>query len=252
MNTDTEFSGRVALVTGGSRGIGRAVCVDLAKRGAGIAINFAENEAAATEACKQVEAAGAKCVAIKADVSDADAVAAVVETAERELGAIDILVTCAAIVHRQTHTEMDLATWRRTLAVNVDGTYHPVMAVKDGMIERGYGRIVCISSLAALRPRPKEIAYSVSKAAIIALVRSCAAAFAPAVRVNCVAPGFIDTEILAFMSEEAKREVIETTPLNRLGKPEEIAETVAFLLSDRSSFTTGQTVLASGGRGNLP
>ena len=252
MDTDGEFAGRVALVTGGSRGIGRAVCVDLAKRGARIAMNFAENEAAAAEACKQVEAAGARCLTIRADVSDAAAVAALVETAERELGAIDLLVTCAAIVREQAHTEMDLATWHSTLAVNVDGTYLPVMALKDGMIERGYGRIVCISSLAALRPRPTVIAYSVSKAAIISLVRSCAVAFAPAVRVNCVAPGFVDTEILAFMDAAAKREIIDTTPLKRLGRPEEIAEMVAFLLSDRSSFTTGQTVLASGGRANLP
>ena len=147
---------------------------------------------------------------------------------------------------------MDIATWHRTLAVNLDGVYHPVMALKDGMIERGYGRIVCISSIAGLRPRPSAIAYSVSKAGVIAFVRSCAAAFAPTVRVNCVAPGFVDTEMIAFMDEGEKREVIEATPLRRLGRPEEIAETVAFLLSERSSFTTGQTVLASGGQESVP
>ena len=250
MDTDLDFADRVALVTGGSRGIGRAVCVELARRGARIAINYADNRAAAAEACERVEAAGGTCLPIQADVSDPGAVAAMVETAARELGAVDLLVTCAAIVHEQTHTEMDLATWRRTFAVNLDGTYHPVMALKDGMIERGYGRIVCISSLAALRPRPTSVAYSASKAAIIALVRSCAVAFAPAVRVNCVAPGFVDTEILAFMDDEAKRAVIEATPLKRLGDPHEIAEMVAFLLSDRSSFTTGQTVLACGGQEN--
>ena len=252
MDTDTEFAGRVALVTGGSRGIGRAVCLDLARRGARIAMNYAENEAAATEARGLVEASGVACLPIRADVADPKAVASMVETAERELGAIDLLVTCAAIVRVQAHAEMDLETWHRTRAVNVDGTYHPVMAVKDGMIARGYGRIVCISSLAALRPRPTEIAYSVSKAAVIAFVRSCGVAFAPAVRVNCVAPGFVDTEILAFMDDEARREVMESTPMKRLGKPEEIAEMVAFLLSERSSFTTAQTVLSSGGRGTLP
>ena len=252
MDTETELAGRVALVTGGSRGIGRAVCVDLSRRGARIAMNYATNDAAATEARGLVEAAGAACLPIKADVSDPGAVTAMVETVEGELGAVDLLVTCAAIVHEQAHTEMDLANWHRTLAVNLDGTYHPVMAAKDGMIERGYGRIVCISSIAALRPRPTSIAYSASKAAVIALVRSCAVAFAPAVRVNCVAPGFVDTEILAFMDDAAKREVIEATPLKRLGKPEEIAEMVAFLLSERSSFTTGQTVLASGGQATVP
>ena len=252
MDTDTEFAGRVALVTGGSRGIGRAVSVDLARRGTRIAMNYAANDAAAAEARRLVEAAGTTCLPVKADVSEADAVAAMVETVERELGAVDLLVTCAAIVREQAHTEMDLATWHRTLAVNVDGTYHPVMAVKDGMIERGYGRIVCFSSIAALRPRPTVIAYSVSKAAVVAFVRSCAVAFAPAVRVNCVAPGFVDTEILDFMDDAAKREVIEATPLKRLGKPEEMAEMVAFLLSERSSFSTGQTVIASGGQAMLP
>ncbi len=252
MDTDTEFAGRVALVTGGTRGIGRAVSVDLARRGARIAMNYAENAAAASEARSLVEATGVACLPIKTDVSDPDAVAAMVASVERELGAVDLLVTCAAIVREQVHTEMDLETWHRTLAVNVDGTYHPVMAVKDGMIARGYGRIVCISSIAAIRPRPTVIAYSASKAAIIAFVRSCGVAFAPAVRVNCVAPGFVDTEILDFMDEAARQEVIDATPLKRLGKPEEIAEMVAFLLSDRSSFTTAQTVLASGGQATVP
>jgi 3-oxoacyl-[acyl-carrier protein] reductase len=215
-------------------------------------MNYVANDAAAAEARALVESTGVACLPIKADVSDAGAVATMVETAERELGAVDLLVTCAAVVHQQAHTEMDLVTWHRTLAVNVDGTYHPVMALKDGMIERGYGRIVCISSIAALRPRPTVIAYSASKAAVIAFVRSCAVAFAPTVRVNCVAPGFVDTEILDFMDDAAMREVIEATPLKRLGKPEEIAEMVAFLLSDRSSFTTAQTVLASGGQATLP
>ena len=252
MSAEPEFAGRVALVTGGSRGMGRAICVALARRGARIAMNYVENDAAAAEARAEIEAAGARCLALKADVSDATAVAAMIDTAEHELGAVDLLVTCAAIVHIEPHAEMELTTWRRTFAVNLDGTYHPVMALKDGMIARGYGRIVCISSIAALDSRPTVIAYAVSKAAIVAFVRSCAAAFAPGVRINSVAPGFIDTDMVAFLDEDQRREVIEATPLKRAGRPEEIAEMVTFLLSERSSFTTGQTVLASGGVESLP
>jgi len=138
------------------------------------------------------------------------------------------------------------------MAVNADGTYLAVMAVKDGMIERGYGRIVCFSSIAALRPRPAMLAYTASKAAVIALARSCAQAFAPSVRVNCIAPGLIDTDMIKSLDRGQQGHMIETTPLKRIGRPEEMAEMALFLLSERSSFTTGQVVVASGGRVTLP
>ncbi len=249
---DAEFSGRTALVTGGSRGIGRAISLQLAAEGARVAVNYVGDEAAARETQARIEAAGGTCRLFKADVSDADQVEAMVREVERELQPVDLLVTSAGINFVEAHAAMTYANWRRTMAVNLDGTFLPVMAVKDGMIQRRFGRIVCLSSIAALRPRPRLIAYSASKAAVIAFARSCAEAFAPDVRINCVAPGLIDTDMPASLDEGVKQAMIRDTPLERIGRPEEIAEMACFLLSERSSFTTGQTFVASGGRVSLP
>jgi 3-oxoacyl-[acyl-carrier protein] reductase len=251
--TSQEFAGRTALVTGGSRGIGRAVCLRLARAGASVAINYASNQAAAQDALALVEAEGAKGMVVQADVSAPDAVAAMVGSVEQRLGPVDLLVCSAGIAEVGHHTEIDFATWRRTMTVNLDGTYLPVMALKDGMLARGFGRIVCFASIAGLAARPTMLAYSTSKAAVIAFARSCSAAFAPAVRINCIAPGLIDTEMpAASLDEAARARMVEATPLKRIGRPEEMAETALYLLSERSSFMTGQTLVADGGRITLP
>lgn len=248
-----ELAGRTALVTGGSRGIGRAVCVRLAEEGARVGINYANNAEAARATERLVRAAGAECALLPADVSDPDAVAAMVGEAERTLGPIDLLVTSAGIAPAEVRGEVSFETWRRTMAVNVDGTFLPIMAVKDGMIARGFGRIVCFASIAGLRPRPAMLAYGTSKAAVIAFARSCSEAFAPHVRINCIAPGLIDTEMPAHSLDAATRQrMIDATPLGRIGRPEEMAELALFLLSERSSFTTGQVYVADGGRVTLP
>jgi 3-oxoacyl-[acyl-carrier protein] reductase len=248
-----ELAGRTALVTGGSRGIGRAVCARLACEGARVALNYAGNEQAARETERLVRAEGADCVLLKADVSDAAAVTAMVTEAERTLGPIDLLVTSAGIAPTEARGEVAFDTWRRIMAVNLDGTFLPIMAVKDGMIARGFGRIVCFASIAGLRPRPAMLAYSTSKAAVIAFARSCSEAFAPHVRINCIAPGLIDTDMPAASLDQATwQRMIEATPLKRIGRPEEMAELALFLLSERSSFTTGQVYVADGGRVTLP
>jgi 3-oxoacyl-[acyl-carrier protein] reductase len=248
-----ELAGRTALVTGGSRGIGRAVCVRLAREGARVALNYASSEQAAREAERLVRAEGAECVLLKADVSDPAAVAAMVAEAERTLGPIDLLVTSAGIAPTERRGEVAFETWRRIMAVNVDGTFLPVMALKDGMIARGFGRIVCFASIAGLRPRPAMLAYGASKAAVIGFARNCSEAFAPHVRVNCIAPGLIDTDMpAASLDQSTRQRMIEATPLKRIGRPEEMAELALFLLSERSSFTTGQVYVADGGRVTLP
>ena len=249
---EKELAGRVALVTGGSRGIGRAVCLVLAREGADVAVNYVADAEAAGRTRAEVEAAGVRGVTVKADVAREDEVAAMVAATEAELGPVDILVTSAGISPLEPHTELDLERWRRVMAVNLDGTFLSIMAVKDGMIARSFGRIVCLASVAGLRARSQFIHYSASKAAVIALVRSFAEALAPVVRVNCVAPGLIDTDMTDSFSPELRRAAIEATPLQRSGTPKEIAELTLFLLSERSSFTTGQTVVASGGRVTLP
>ena len=248
-----ELAGRTALVTGGSRGIGRAVGVRLAKAGARVALNYASNEAAAAEVLALVEAEGVECLLAQADVSDPEAVAAMVAAVERELGPVDLLVAAAGIAPAERRGAVDFETWRRIMAVNLDGTFLPVMALKDGMIARGYGRIVCFASIAGLRPRPAMLAYGTSKAAVVAFARSCSEAFAPQIRINCIAPGLIDTDMPAASLDAAtRRRMIEATPLKRIGRPEEMAELALFLLSERSSFTTGQTYVADGGRVTLP
>ena len=247
-----EFEGRTALVTGGSRGIGRATCLALAGAGARIAVNFAANQQAAEETLAQVEALDVEAMMVKADVSDPVAVTGMIKAVESTLGPVDLLVTSAGIARAEQHTEMTFEDWRRMLAINLDGTYLPVMQVKDGMLSRGYGRIVCIASIAGLRARGSMITYSTSKAAVIAFARSCAEAFGPSIRVNSVAPGLIDTDMGASMGAEVKQRLADEAFLKRIGTPEEIAETVLFLLSERSSFTTGQTYVADGGRVTLP
>jgi len=248
----TELQGKVALVTGGSRGIGRATCLALAREGARVAVNFANDEQAAAETQEQIHALGAEAITIKADVSSPEAVSDMVSSVQSAFGPVELLVTSAGVATAMHHSEMQFEHWRRMLAINLDGTYLPVMAVKDAMLAGGYGRIVCIASIAGLRARGSMITYSTSKAAVIAFARSCAESFGPSVRVNCVAPGLIDTDMGLSMGAEAVKRIAEEAFLKRIGRPEEIAETVLFLLSERSSFTTGQTYVADGGRTTLP
>ena len=138
------------------------------------------------------------------------------------------------------------------MATNVDGTLLPIKEVVPGMIKRKYGRIVCLSSIAGLGMRPHMITYGTSKAAVIALVRNLAGAVAPYVRINSVAPGLIETDMIESLDKKTRKTMIETTPLKRIGKPQDIANSVCYLLSDRSDFTTGQTIVTDGGRVPLP
>ena len=248
-----ELDGRTALVTGGARGIGRATCVRLAREGANVAINYASNEAAALETQRLVEAEGAQGQIVQADVSNPEDVARMVGETERGLGPVDLLVTSAGIAPTEARGEVSFATWRQVMAVNLDGTFLSVMAVKDGMIARGFGRIVCFASIAGLRPRAAMLAYGTSKAGVIAFARNCSEAFAPQIRINCIAPGLIDTDMpAASLTPEIRERMVEATPLKRIGRPEEMAELALFLLSERSSYTTGQTYVADGGRATLP
>lgn len=176
-----------------------------------------------------------------------------VDEVTRKLGPVDLLVNNAGMFAPGTHEETTLDRWQKTLEINLTGTYLTTWAVKASMIERKFGRIVNIASIAGLRARPMSIAYSVSKAGVIALTRSLAEAIAKHnVRVNAVAPGLVDTDILDSVDEKTLQKIVDATPIPRMGQPEEIAELVLFLLSERSSFTTGQTVAASGGRVLLP
>tara|TARA_B100000745_G_scaffold82743_1_gene51655 strand:- start:82 stop:837 length:756 start_codon:yes stop_codon:yes gene_type:complete len=247
-----EFDGKVALITGASRGIGRAIAIKLAANGASIAINYNKNEKAAIETKKLVDNYQVPSFIIKANVADISDVKNMIKESEKHLGPIDLLVTNAGIAETEEVLDMSYKTWKEIMAINVDGTLLPILELLSGMIDRNYGRIVCISSIAGIGMRPQLVSYGTSKAAVMALVRNLAGAIAPQVRINSVAPGLIETDMIQVMSEEKRKKMIEDTPLKRIGKPEEIAETVLYLLSERSSYTTGQTLVSDGGRVPLP
>jgi 3-oxoacyl-[acyl-carrier protein] reductase len=247
-----DFTGRVALVTGGSRGIGKATALRLAGEGADIAFSYATRAAEAEATAAAIRALGRRAVCCPCNVANPEEVQRLVEQARR-LGPIDYLVHSGAVSNLQDHGTLTLERWREMIDVNLTGTYLVVFAVKDEMIRRRFGRIVTLSSVAALRPRKLQIHYAAAKAGVIAFTRCCAAAFAPHnVRVNGVAPGLIDTEMVRVLPEETIRSVVEQTPLGRLGTAEEVAAVIRFLLSEESSFMTGHTLAASGGRITLP
>lgn len=243
------FTGRTALVTGGGRGIGRAVCRMLAAEGARVAVNYQRRAEAAEETVRLIEPTAERAISVAADVSNEDAVRRMVETVRRELGPIDLLVNNAGIAESKPHTEISYARWRQMFAVNVDGPFLATWAVKDEMASRRFGRIVNISSLAAVILKPDMIDYATTKAAVIAFTRHCAAALAPHnIRVNCVAPGLTNTDLAQAANPDATERLIAVTPLGRMAEPAEIASVVRFLLSEESSFVTGQTIVACGGR----
>lgn len=253
MANEQAFAGRVALVTGGSRGIGRATALRLAAEGADVAISYAHRQNAAGQVVAEIKALGRRAVAVACNVSHPEQVDHLVGETRRQLGPIDYLAHCGAVSNICTHQELSWERWKETIDVNLNGAFLTVFAVKDEMLARGFGRMVLISSIAGLRPRQMQIHYSTSKAGVVALTRSCAEAFAPHnVRVNCIAPGLIETEMVHVLPDDKLAELVAVTPQRRIGQPEEIAATVRFLLSEESSFITGQTIVVSGGREMLP
>jgi 3-oxoacyl-[acyl-carrier protein] reductase len=246
-DASSEFAGQVALVTGGARGIGRACSLRLAEGGAAIALNYRSDDRAAEETRKLILERGGRCELFKADVGDERSFGDAVRDIRERLGPISLLVANAGTTKARSHEELTLAIWRETMRVNLDGAFIAIGAVKDAMLAHGFGRIVCVSSIAAFRPRARQIDYAAAKAGVIALVRCFAEALAPAVRVNCVAPGLTGTDMLGQLDADKLPGRIAAIPLKRVGQPQEIAEAIAFLLSEKSSFITGQCVTVSGG-----
>jgi len=248
-----DFTNKVAVVTGASRGIGLAVSRQLSSYGAKVCINYNASKDRAEEAVRELKAAGGEAIAVQADVSDQSQAQRLMEQAETQLGPIDFLVNNAGIFDVAAHGEFDEQMWHRTMKINVDGVFYCSWAVKDAMVSRGFGRIVNIASIAGLEAKPYAIAYATSKAAVVGFTRSLGQALAADnVRVNAVAPGLIDTEILDDCEQTLLDRLIDMTPSKRIGQAEEVANMVSFLLSDESDFTVGQTMVLSGGRVNLP
>lgn len=239
---------QVALVTGASRGIGQAIAAELSAEGWAVCVNYLEQRAAAEALVCQLWANGREAIAVQADVADRQAVESMVRTVQTELGPVELLVNNAGISRQGLFQDTDDETWDRTLAVNLTGARNVTRAVLPHMLREKRGCIVNISSIWGLRGASCEVAYACSKAAIIGLTRSLALELAPSgIRVNCVAPGCIETDMVRMLGQETRDMLVEETPLGRLGTPEDIAHAVAFFASEKASFLTGQVLTADGG-----
>ena len=239
---------QVALITGSSRGIGRGVALELAQEGWDICVNYIHRQAAAEEVVAQIRSMGRRAIAVQADVADSNAVFTMVRQAEAELGAISLLVNNAGIADQGLFQDLSDEQWDRYLGVNLSGARNTIRAVLPHMIHEKSGCIVNISSIWGLRGASCEVAYACTKAALIALTRSLALELAPShIRVNCVAPGVIDTDMARVHGKDVLEDLMEQTPLGRLGTPADIAHAVAFFASEKASFITGQVLTADGG-----
>lgn len=239
---------QVALVTGASRGIGRAIAVQLAREGYGVCINYHRNHEAAESLVRQLQSQGHAAMAAAADVSVRREVEDMVHSVEQTLGPVTLLVNNAGISSQEQFQDLSDEAWERYFAVNVSGARNTILAVLPHMLSEKAGCIVNLSSIWGLRGASCEVAYACTKSALVGLTRSLAMELAPSgIRVNAVAPGCIETDMMRALGEETCRVLAEETPLGRLGTPEEVAQAVVFLASPQASFITGQILTADGG-----
>jgi 3-oxoacyl-[acyl-carrier protein] reductase len=246
MSSSAPLSGQVALVTGASRGIGRAVALELAAAGAEVVVNYASSPEAADGVVAAIEAAGGRAWSHRADVGNEEQVEAMVKAVLERSGRLDVLVNNAGITRDGLLMRMKTADWQSVLNLNLTGVFLCIRAVSRPMLKARSGRIINITSVVALMGNPGQANYSAAKAGVVGLTRSCAAEFASrGVTVNAVAPGFIATEMTRDLNAEA---IIEAIPLGRMGQPEEVAGAVRFLAADPAgAYMTGQVLQVDGG-----
>ena len=239
---------QVALVTGSSRGIGRAIATQLAREGYAVCINYLEQREAAESLVEQLRGEGCRAIAVQADVADRKAVEAMVRATEETFGPVTLLVNNAGISRQGLFQDVDDELWNRYFAVNVTGARNAIQAVLPHMLHEKSGCIVNITSIWGLRGASCEVTYAATKAALVGLTRSLALELAPSgIRVNAVAPGCIETDMVRALGQETREMLMEQTPLGSLGTPEDIAQAVSFLASEKASFFTGQILTADGG-----
>lgn len=244
------LEGRIALVTGASRGIGRAIALRLAEEGCDVAINFNTSPEAAEEVVAAIKTMERRAIAVHADVSSADQVETMVSEVTDDLGEVDILVNNAGIHQHLKSWEMSAEDWQRVIDVNLTGTYLTSRLIGPRMADRGWGRIVNISSVVAMSGTDHEAHYAASKAGLHGLTKSLALELSPkGVTVNAVAPGWIRTDMTADTTEEEMAEAMREVPLGRIGEPEEIASVIAYLASPDAAYVTGQVIHVNGGMG---
>jgi 3-oxoacyl-[acyl-carrier protein] reductase len=249
MSQSTEAGAtRVALVSGGSRGIGRATALRLAQDGFNIAFCYRSDEQAAKQLDMEISQLGVRALAVKADVSDREAIRAMVAEAEENLGPIDVAVTSAGITRDNPLLLMQDEDWDQVVDTNLSGVYNICRSVIFEMMKRKSGSIVNISSVAGVYGNATQTNYAASKAGIIGFSRSLAKEVGRyGIRANVVAPGFIETDMTAELNEKVRKQALASIPLRRLGRAEEVADLVSFLVSERSSYITGAVFQIDGG-----
>jgi 3-oxoacyl-[acyl-carrier protein] reductase len=243
-----DLTGRGALVTGGSRGIGRAVVLRFAGQGADVVFSYRGNEEAATSCVAEIEAMGRKALSVQADVTDPAAAEALVGAAMESLGKVDIVVNNAGITRDDLIMRMGLDTWREVLETNLFGAFYVTKAVMRPMLRAKYGRIINMTSVAGIAGNAGQANYSSAKAGLIGLTKATAREVASrGITANAVAPGFVLTELTESLPENIKAAILAATPLGRFATPDEIASAVAFLASDDAAYITGHVLTVDGG-----
>lgn len=243
-----SLTGKTAIVTGGSRGIGKAVCLELARRGCNIVLSFAGNTAAADQTAAECQALGVQALAVQSNVADASAVKALFDAALKQFGAIDILVNNAGITRDNLLMLLKEEDFDAVVDTNLKGTFLCMKAAVRPMMKQRHGRIISLSSVVGLHGNAGQVNYAASKAGVIGMTKSLAKELAGRnITVNAVAPGFIDTDMTAVLPDKAKEAILSSIPMARLGAAEDVANAVAFLASDEAGYITGQVLAVDGG-----